>query len=167
MRIGILTISDRSAHGERADRSGPAIAQVIRQRGWSVDRVHVVPDDFQLLVDTLLEWADSGDFDIILTTGGTGFSPRDNSPEATLRVIERETPGLTEAMRAASLLVTPHAMLSRARAGIRERTLIINLPGNPTGAVENLEVVLPVLEHAVALLSEDPEAEKGHRPAGG
>jgi molybdenum cofactor synthesis domain-containing protein len=101
--------------------------------------------------------------DIILTTGGTGFSPRDITPEATIEVIDRETPGLPEAMRAASLSVTPHAMMSRATAGIRKRTLIVNLPGSPRGAIENLNVILPVFDHAVALLSDDPGAEAGHR----
>lgn len=163
MRIGILTVSDRSARGERSDISGPAIEKLILDRGWSVIRMEIVPDDLYLLVDTMAEWADSGELDIILTTGGTGFSPRDVTPEATLQIIERETPGLAEAMRAASLSVTPHAMLSRARAGIRGRTLIVNLPGSPKGAVENLEAVLPVFEHAVKLLSDDPEAEAGHR----
>jgi molybdenum cofactor synthesis domain-containing protein len=125
--------------------------------------MEIVPDELQLLIDTLSDWTDSGELDVILTTGGTGFSPRDITPEATNQVVEREAPGLAEAMRAASLSVTPHAMMSRASAGIRRRTLIINLPGSPRGAVENLNVVLPVLEHAVALLSDDPGAEAGHR----
>lgn len=163
MRIGILTISDRSARGERADRSGPAIEEMILEQGWLVNRMEIVPDDFQLLIDTLIDWSDSGELDIILTTGGTGFGPRDVTPEATLQVIERETPGLAEAMRVASLSVTPHGMMSRARAGIRGRTLIVNLPGSPKGAVENLDVVLPVFKHAVALLSDDPASEAGHR----
>lgn len=165
MRIGILTISDRSARGERLDLSGPAIEELISERGWSVNRVEIIPDELPLLIDTLATWADSGEFDIILTTGGTGFSPRDITPEATIKVIHREAPGLAEAMRAASLNLTPHAMMSRARAGIRGRTLIVNLPGSPRGAVENLNVVLPVFEHAVALLSDDPGAEAGHRQA--
>lgn len=165
MRIGILTISDRSARGERPDLSGPAIEELISERGWSVNRVEIIPDELPLLIDTLATWADSGEFDIILTTGGTGFSPRDITPEATIKVVHREAPGLAEAMRAASLNLTPHAMMSRARAGIRGRTLIVNLPGSPRGAVENLNVVLPVFEHAVALLSDDPGAEAGHRQA--
>ena len=165
MRIGILTISDRSARGERPDLSGPAIEELISERGWSVNRVKIIPDELPLLIDTLATWADSGEFDIILTTGGTGFSPRDITPEATIKVVHREAPGLAEAMRAASLNLTPHAMMSRARAGIRGRTLIVNLPGSPRGAVENLNVVLPVFEHAVALLSDDPGAEAGHRQA--
>ncbi len=162
MRIAILTISDRSARGERTDLSGPAIEELISERGWSVNRVEIIPDELPLLIDTLATWADSGEFDIILTTGGTGFSPRDITPEATIKVVHREAPGLAEAMRAASLNLTPHAMMSRARAGIRGRTLIVNLPGSPRAAIENLNVVLPVFEHAVALLSDDPGAEAGH-----
>jgi molybdenum cofactor synthesis domain-containing protein len=125
--------------------------------------MEIVPDELQPLIDTLSAWADSGELDVILTTGGTGFSPRDITPEATIEVVEREAPGLAEAMRAASLRVTPHAMMSRAMAGIRGRTLIVNLPGSPRGAVENLKVIRPVLEHAIALLSDDPGAEAGHR----
>lgn len=163
MRIGILTVSDRSARGERPDLSGPAIEEVIVEQGWEVTRVDIVPDELQALIDTLSTWADSGGLDVILTTGGTGFSPRDITPEATNEVVERDAPGLSEAMRAASLSVTPHAMMSRARAGIRQGTLIVNLPGSPRGAIENLKVILPVFEHAVALLSNDPGAEAGHR----
>ena len=163
MRIGILTVSDRSARGERPDLSGPAIEELISERGWSVSRVEIIPDELPLLINTLTTWADSGELDIILTTGGTGFSPRDITPEATLQVIDRQAPGLAEAMRAASLEITPHAMMSRATAGIKGRTLIVNLPGSPRGAVENLQVILSVFEHAVALLSEDPGAEAGHQ----
>lgn len=165
MRIGILTVSDRSARGERPDLSGPAIENVIVEQGWEVGRMEIAPDELQVLIETLSSWADSGELDIILTTGGTGFSPRDITPEATIEVVEREAPGLAEAMRAASLSVTPHAMMSRATAGIRKGSLIVNLPGSPRGAVENLKVILPVFEHAVALLSEDPGAEAGHRQA--
>jgi molybdopterin adenylyltransferase len=165
LRIGILTVSDRSARGERPDLSGPAIENVIVEQGWEVGRMEIAPDELQVLIETLSSWADSGELDIILTTGGTGFSPRDITPEATIEVVEREAPGLAEAMRAASLSVTPHAMMSRATAGIRKGSLIVNLPGSPQGAVENLKVILPVFEHAVALLSEDPGAEAGHRQA--
>jgi molybdopterin adenylyltransferase len=165
LRIGILTVSDRSARGERPDLSGPAIENVIVEQGWEVGRMEIAPDELQVLIETLSSWADSGELDIILTTGGTGFSPRDITPEATIEVVEREAPGLAEAMRAASLSVTPHAMMSRATAGIRKGSLIVNLPGSPRGAVENLKVILPVFEHAVALLSEDPGAEAGHRQA--
>jgi molybdenum cofactor synthesis domain-containing protein len=123
----------------------------------------VVPDVKAEISARLVHWADALGLDLILTTGGTGFAQRDVTPEATRDVIERETPGLAEAMRAASLRITPHAMLSRGVAGIRGRTLIVNLPGSPKGAVENLETLLPVLPHALELLREDPGAEAGHR----
>ena len=122
----------------------------------------VLPDDESAIREMLISWADSGEMDVVLTTGGTGFSPRDVTPEATRAVIEREAPGLAEAMRAASLKVTPHAMLSRIVTGIRGKTLIINLPGSPKGAVENLQVIMPVLPHAVQLLREDPASESTH-----
>ena len=162
LRFAILTVSDRSAGGEREDASGPALAELVKAQGWSVLRHAVLPDDLLMLRETLLAWADRDDVDVILTTGGTGFAPRDVTPEATLDVIQRPTPGLTEAMRAASAARSPHAMLSRAVAGIRGKVLIVNLPGSPKGAVENLQVILPALEHAVALLREDPDAEAGH-----
>ncbi|MBI5951720.1 MAG: MogA/MoaB family molybdenum cofactor biosynthesis protein [Chloroflexi bacterium] len=162
MRFGILTLSDRSAKGERADASGPALADLIRARGWSVAKQLILPDDESAIRAALTEWADSGDVDIILTTGGTGFAPRDVTPEATRKVIQREAPGLAETMRAESLKKTPHAMLSRAVAGIRGRTLIVNLPGSPKGAVENLQTVLSVLPHAIQLLADDPDSEKSH-----
>jgi len=163
LRVGILTVSDRSAHGERDDLSGPALVEVVRAQGWSVARQGIVPDDYEILREELATWADIGEIDVILTTGGTGFGPRDISPEATRSVTNRDAPGLAEAMRAASLRQTPHAMLSRSVAGIRNRTLIVNLPGSPKGAVENLQVILPVLPHAVQLLTESPEAEAGHQ----
>jgi molybdenum cofactor synthesis domain-containing protein len=160
IRIAILTLSDRSVRGEREDASGPAIANLVRDQGWSVAEQAILPDDESAIRTRLIEWCDSGKFDIILTTGGTGFAPRDVTPEATKAVIERETAGLAEAMRFASLQKTPHAMLSRAVTGIRKRTLIVNLPGSPKGAVENLETIIPVLPHAIHLLNEDPEGEK-------
>ena len=166
LRIAILTVSDRSARGEREDLSGPALEEAITALGWQVAMKGVVSDDQDNIQARLIEWADLGGVDVLLTTGGTGFSSRDVTPEATLAVIEREAPGLTEAMRAASLQITPHAMLSRARAGMRGRTLIVNLPGSPKGAVESLGVILPVLSHAVQLLQEDPESEAGHARAG-
>ncbi|HEY58890.1 MAG TPA: GNAT family N-acetyltransferase [Anaerolineae bacterium] len=162
MRVAILTVSDRAYRGEREDLSGPALAEAVRAHGWEVAQTAVLPDELGLLRDTLAAWADGGAYDIILTTGGTGFAPRDVTPEATLAVVEKQAPGLAEAMRAASLQVTPHAMLSRAVAGIRGRTLIVNLPGSPKAAVENLAVIAPVLPHAVQLLREAPEAEAGH-----
>ena len=162
LRFGILTVSDRSSRGERVDASGPVLVEMVQEQGWKVIETLIIPDDEDTLRDTLMLWIDSGDIDIILTTGGTGFSPRDITPEATRAVVEKLAPGLAEAMRAASLQVTPHAMLSRAVAGIRGRVLIINLPGSPKAARENLDVIQPVLEHAVQLLREDAEAEAGH-----
>lgn len=164
IKFGILTVSDRSAAGEREDLSGPALVKAVEQAGWIVSRTAIVPDDIWKIAETLSAWSDSGDCHVILTSGGTGFSPRDITPEATAEVIDREAPGLAEAMRAGSLRITPHAMLSRAAAGIRGRTLIINLPGSPKGALENFRVVAPVLSHAVQLLEDDPAAESGHRP---
>jgi molybdopterin adenylyltransferase len=159
LRFAILTASDRSARGERDDLSGPALAEQVRGRGWEVVKQAIQPDDRAALAATLSAWADGGEVDVILVTGGTGFAARDVTPEATRAVIEREAPGLAEAMRAASLAKTPHAMLSRSVTGIRGRTLIIDLPGSPKGAVENLQVILPAFEHAVKLLHEE---DAGH-----
>ena len=162
IRFGILTLSDRSARGERADASGPALADLIRAENWSVAEQAILPDNESAIRSKLMEWADSGRFDVILTTGGTGFALRDVTPEATLAVIQRDAPGLAEIMRAESLKKTPHAMLSRAVAGIRGQTLIVNLPGSPKGAVENLQTIAPVLSHAVQLLKDDPASESSH-----
>mgnify|MGYP002065770445 CR=1 FL=1 len=162
LRFGILTLSDRSSRGEREDSSGPALARLIQAENWSVAKQAILPDNGSAIRALLSEWADSAELDVILTTGGTGFSPRDVTPEATRAVIDREAPGLAEAMRAASLKITPHAILSRIVTGIRKRTLIINLPGSPKGAVENLQVVMPVLPHAIQLLREDPASDASH-----
>ena len=162
IRFGILTLSDRSSRGERADASGPALARLIEAESWSIVKQSILPDDETAIRDLLISWADGEEMDVIVTTGGTGFSPRDVTPEATRAAIQREVPGMAEAMRAASLKVTPHAMLSRIVTGIRGKTLIINLPGSPKGAVENLQVVIPVLPHAVQLLHEDPASESTH-----
>jgi molybdenum cofactor synthesis domain-containing protein len=164
MRVSILTVSDRSSRGEREDLAGPKLEEYTAARGWALAQRHIVPDERQQIQQTLLDWCDSGEVDLILTTGGTGFGLRDVTPEATRQVIEREAPGLAEAMRIASMRITPHAMLSRGVCGIRGGTLIVNLPGSPRAAVENLEVIMPALPHAVELLQDDPEAEKGHRP---
>ena len=159
IRFAILTVSDRSSRGERPDTSGAALVELVRSQGWQVVQQRIVPDEIDEIKNTFLTWCDSGDVDVVLSTGGTGFSPRDITPEAARAVVERLTPGLDEAMRAASVQVTPHAMLSRAVSGIRRRTLIITLPGSPKGAIENLKVVLPALEHAVKLLREE---DPGH-----
>ncbi len=163
LRFAVLTVSDRSASGERPDASGPVLVEMIKRQGWQLIRQSVLPDDLNILRELLESWCDRGDVDVILTTGGTGFSPRDVTPEATRAVVEREAPGLAEGMRAASATKSPHAMLSRAVAGIRRRVLIINLPGSPKAAEENFQVVIPALEHAVKLLNENPEAENEHR----
>lgn len=163
IRFGILTVSDRSARGERMDATGPALAGAVEEQGWKVVKSEIVADEQKIIEQTLTTWCDSHTMDVVLTTGGTGFNRRDVTPEATLAVIERVAPGLAEAMRFASLQKTSHAMLSRATAGIRGSTLIVNLPGSPRAALENLSVIMPVLPHAVELLREDPNAEKGHR----
>lgn len=166
LRVGVLTVSDRSARGERPDLAGPALVDLIQAQGWFVVCTGIMPDEQSEIQVTLIDWCQHANLDVLLTTGGTGFAPRDVTPEATQAVIDRLAPGLAEAMRSASQRITPHAMLSRAIAGLRGATLIINLPGSPTAAVENLQVVLPVLAHAVQLLRSDPGAESGHRPPG-
>src|SRR5512133_1548498 len=163
IRVAILTISDRSSRGERPDASGPALVQLAQEQSWQVIDQAIVPDERSQIEQALVRWSDANAIDIILTTGGTGFAPRDVTPEATLAVIERAAPGLAEALRLESLKVTPHAMLSRAVAGIRGRTLIINLPGSPKAAVENMRTLLPVLPHAVELLRDSANAEAGHQ----
>jgi molybdopterin adenylyltransferase len=163
VRCAILTISDRSSKGIRPDTSGVSLVEQVKNKNWSVVKTKIIPDEYDEIKQVLTDWCDEGDIDVILTTGGTGFSPRDVTPEATSAVIERPVPGLAEAMRQESLKVTPHAMLSRAIAGIRKRTLIINFPGSPKAALENLAVVATVLPHAVELLQNSPTAEAGHR----
>jgi molybdopterin adenylyltransferase len=160
-RAGILTVSDRGYRGEYRDLSGPAIQELVVQHlGAMVEFEVIVPDERQVIAETLVNWADEMGLDLVLTTGGTGFALRDVTPEATRDVIEREAPGLAEAMRAASLQITPHAMLSRAVAGIRGRTLIINLPGSPKAVRENLETILPALPHALELLRGEKGADR-------
>jgi len=159
LRFSILTVSDRSSRGERPDASGPALAALVQAQGWQVVEQEIVSDELEAIKEKFQYWSDSGEMDVILATGGTGFAPRDVTPEATRAVVERLTPGLDEAMRAASLQVTPHAMLSRAVSGVRKRTLIVNLPGSPKGATENLQVILLALEHAVRLLRDE---DAGH-----
>ncbi len=157
MRIGILTISDRAARGEYADLSGPAVLELMEKFfDEEVELTEIVPDELSEIKRVLIHWCDHDKLDLILTTGGTGLAPRDVTPEATRAIIEKEAMGLVHAMTAASLQKTPHAMLTRMIAGIRGKTLIVNLPGSPQGATENLQVILPALPHALEILSGKP-----------
>lgn len=163
MKVAILTVSDRAARQERPDASGPALRERIERAGHQVVQMAVLPDEGPQIEARLREWADGNAAELILTTGGTGVAARDRTPEATLAVCERTVPGIAEVMRQAGLSNTPHSMLSRGVAGIRGRTLIVNLPGSPRAAVESLEAVLPALPHAVELLSGSADGERGHR----
>ncbi len=151
MKVGILTVSDKGARGEREDRSGPAVREMMEAAGAEIVRAKIVPDEQDEIRAALVQWSDEG-LDLILTTGGTGFSPRDWTPEATKAVIDRETPGIPEAMRRAGQEKTPTAMLSRAAAGIRKSTLIVNLPGSERAVRESLEAILPALPHGLEIL---------------
>ncbi len=162
IKVAILTASDRRARGEARDDSGELLYAMMASRGAQVVAYQVVPDEAERIASVLGEMADLG-AQVVLTTGGTGIAATDVTPEATRAVIEREVPGIAEAMRSASLESTPHAMLSRAVAGTRGKTLIINLPGSPQGARECLEAVLPALDHAVELLAA-PVADESHHP---
>jgi molybdopterin adenylyltransferase len=164
IRFGVLTISDRSSQGIREDLSGPALVKEIAKSGWETVVVKIIPDEQDVITQVLREWVESGNVDVILTTGGTGFSPRDVTPEATQAVIVRPAPGISEAIRTKSFQITPHAMLSRAIAGISGQTLIINLPGSPKGAVESLQVVKSVLTHAVELMTSATIPDSHHKP---
>ncbi|MFO7997055.1 MAG: molybdopterin adenylyltransferase [Dehalococcoidia bacterium] len=150
--VGILTISDKGAGGEREDRSGETIREILSGMDVSIANYDIVPDEKELIVEKLVKWADEEGLDVLLTTGGTGLTPRDVTPEATLSVVDRVVPGFAEAMRVESLRKTPMAMLSRAVAGTRGKCLIINLPGSPRAVRECLEVILPALPHAVETL---------------
>jgi molybdenum cofactor synthesis domain-containing protein len=149
IRAAILTLSDKGSRGERVDLSGPALSAWLTERGVHTVQTRVIPDEYDQIVQVLTEWADHDLADLILTTGGTGVSPRDVTPEATAQVCSRMIPGLGELMRLESLKITPMASLSRATAGIRNRSLIINLPGSPKGAMENLAAVWPTIGHGV------------------
>lgn len=162
-KIAVVTLSDRAASGVRADESGRIICDMLAQAGLPVFELTVLADEAAQLVEKLIHLTDDEQADLILTTGGTGLGSRDVTPDATLAVIDQRVPGIEEAMRAASLAKTLYAMLSRAVAGVRGRTLIINLPGSPKGARENLEVVLPVLPHALKLLREGQVRDVEHQ----
>lgn len=163
MKFGVLTVSDRAASGDREDISGRALINKLEGMGWEVNEYHIVADDLARIQEKIISWCEC-DINVLLTTGGTGFSPRDLTPEATRPLLDREAPGIAEAMRLRSLEKTTHAMLSRGVAGIRGSVIVVNLPGNPIAAIENLDVIAPVLQHAVDLLMESPNAEAGHRP---
>lgn len=153
IRAAVLTVSDRSARGEREDESGPLLSELLREAGATVVTQEVISDELEPLVGRLRELADRVDVNLVVTTGGTGLSPRDNTPEATRAVVEREVPGIPEAMRAETLKQTPTAMLSRAVCGTRSGALLVNLPGSPRGVRECFAVIRPVLAHAVAQLA--------------
>ncbi len=152
LTAGILTVSDKGSKGERPDESGPLLKALLKEAGFEVLEEKIVSDDKEEIKKALINWADIRPLDLILTSGGTGFSPRDNTPEATLEAAEKLVPGLCEAMRYKSLEKTPHAMLSRSVAGIRKKSLLINLPGSPRAAKENLEVILPALNHGLKII---------------
>ena len=151
-RVGILTISDKGSRGERVDTSGAAVREMLASLEATVEHYQVVPDEKAVVASRLREWADEAGLDLIITTGGTGLSPRDVTPEATLAAVERLVPGMAEAMRQAGLSATPMAMLSRAVVGVRGHTLIVNLPGSERGVRQNLGQLLPVLAHALEIL---------------
>lgn len=163
-RAAVVTVSDRSAAGEREDESGPLLARLLERAGWEFLEGRVVPDDEDAIARALAELAAAG-IPLVLTTGGTGLSPRDRTPDATRAVADREIPGIAEALRAAGLAETPHAMLSRATAAVLGATLIVNLPGSPRGAESGFHALEPVLEHAVRLAAGAPAADAEHGSA--
>ncbi|HEV2828163.1 MAG TPA: MogA/MoaB family molybdenum cofactor biosynthesis protein [Pyrinomonadaceae bacterium] len=156
IRAVVITVSDACSRGERKDASGELLAQLLKETGAEIVASKILSDDLDPLADALREFADRDDINLIITTGGTGLAPRDNTPEATLAVIEREAPGLAEAMRNETLKQTPMAMISRGVCGVRSGTLIINLPGSPNAVRESFAVIAPVLKHAIALLTGSP-----------
>lgn len=151
-RVAVITMSDKGARGEREDTSGRTVRELVEAQGWKVEHFRVVSDDPDTITEVLLEVAKSG-VDLVLTTGGTGLGPRDNTPEATLSVIEREVPGIAEAMRFETFKISPRSILSRGVAGIRGKTLIVNLPGSPKAVRECMAVILPVIDHGLAVLT--------------
>lgn len=169
IKVGILVISDKGSQGLREDQCAPALKQFLNPSTYEVLHVDIVPDEPKAIMNKLSDWADNLRLDLVLTSGGTGVSPRDVTPEATLKILDREIPGIAEAMRTESLKKTAMAVLSRSVAGIRKGTLIVNLPGSPKGAIENLEAVVKAFPHAVKKIQGDmsdcavtpsPKAEK-------
>lgn len=156
IKYGVITISDRASEGRREDTSAQEIFRLMENFGTCSGDYTVIPDEKEFIKKTLIEYADIRNLDLVLTTGGTGVSPRDVTPDATCEVLNRELPGMAEAMRRESSLITPNAMISRAIAGIRGQTLIVNLPGSPKAARENLSVILPALKHAIEKIKGDP-----------
>ncbi len=154
-KAGVLTISTKGSLGQRKDESGQAAVRLLENEGFYIAKTKIVSDNIRQIADTLIEWADNERLSLIVTSGGTGLSPTDVTPQAMEEVIDYEVPGIAEAMRAASMKKTAHAMLSRAVAGVRGRCLIINLPGSPNGVKENLSVVLPALKHGLSKLAGD------------
>jgi len=151
----VITVSDKGSQGKRQDLSGPAITEMLAGAAIEVKHTLIIPDEVDQIQKAIIQFADVEKMDLILTTGGTGVSPRDLTPDATLKVLDKEIPGMAEAMRIASMKITPHAMISRAVAGIRGHSLIINLPGSPKGATENLAVILPAIPHAIDKIKGD------------
>ena len=152
INAGILTISDKGSQGQRQDKSGEVIREILSSLDSRIAKYEVVPDEADIIADKLTQWADKGKIDLILTTGGTGLAQRDTTPEATLSILDKVAPGFTEAMRAETAKITPYAILSRAVAGVRGKCLIINLPGSPKAVRECLEVVLPAIPHAIEII---------------
>lgn len=155
IRAGVLTISDKGSQGLRKDESGEIVTGMLERQGYEVIKKLIVPDNVENISRTIKEWVDEDQLSLIITSGGTGLSPTDVTPQAMKKVLDYEVPGMAEAMRSASLKKTPHAMMSRAMAGVRKATLVINLPGSPGGAKDNLSVVLPALNHAISKLGGD------------
>jgi molybdopterin adenylyltransferase len=155
IRAGVITISDKGSRGEREDKSGQEIITMLSDIGVDIIHTKIIPDEKDQIKEVLIDYADTKELDLVITTGGTGVSPRDVTPDATLAVIEKEVPGMAEAMRRESALNTPHAMISRAVVGIRGNALIVNLPGSPKAVRENLAVILPALKHAIEKIRGD------------
>ncbi len=155
----VLTVSDKGARGERVDTSGPSLCKILEEDGWQIEYTAIVPDEKEIIQDEIIKCTDKLKVALLLTTGGTGFSPRDITPEATKAVLERETPGIAEVMRAESMKITPHGCLSRGVAGIRKKTLVINLPGSEKAAKENLQAVLKPIGHGVKMLFSEGSAD--------